>query len=144
MKSLTHGISGNVQEGYNTRREAENAYACAYSLGIVRALPAPGSQGAVALATPMSPAVMNIFKDADDEFLGAEWYVVFKGLTPGIFPTWYVLCEQLREQIFTVGIGILRRRKSSKSKARCIIAMNANKTRSMHLTKLYLMGWLKL
>jgi hypothetical protein len=95
VKSLTHGISGNCQEGYNTRREAENAYACAYSLGIVRALPAPGSRApASAPAALIPPPVMDELRDADDEFLGAEWHVVFKGLTPGIFPTWYVICEQ--------------------------------------------------
>lgn len=89
MKSLTDGISGNFHEGYNTRREAECAYACAYSIGIVRALPARGSQ--VAAASPMPPPIMNEFRDTPDDFLGVDWYVVFKGLTPGIFPTWSVL-----------------------------------------------------
>lgn len=82
---MTNGVSGNIQEGFNTRLEAERAYAFAYAIGGVQVVPRHGSTSAPA---PMPPGVMQAFLDADDDFLGAEWHVVFKGRTPGIYPTW--------------------------------------------------------
>lgn len=82
---LIHRVSGNVQEGYNSRYEAERAYALAYAIGGVRVIP---SRGSTVTANPMPPVIMEGFMEADENFLGAEWYVVFKGKMPGIYPAW--------------------------------------------------------
>jgi hypothetical protein len=38
----------------------------------------------------MPPVIMEAFEDADERFLEADWHVVFKGKTPGVYPAWYV------------------------------------------------------
>jgi hypothetical protein len=45
----------------------------------------------------MPEAMMESFAGADDDFLGAEWHVVFKGKRPGVYPAWFVfyLCSVL-------------------------------------------------
>lgn len=63
----------------------------AYSIGAVRVLSAHRSEGrATAPAAPMPPVIMEAFEDADERFLEADWHVVFKGKTPGVYPAWYV------------------------------------------------------
>ena len=87
---LVNGVPGNIHQGFDTRREAERAYVVAYALGAVRILPSRGDadQQAVAPAIPMPEAIMDAFASSSDAFLGAEWYVVFKGLRPGVYPAW--------------------------------------------------------
>jgi hypothetical protein len=55
-------------------------------MGMVRALPPRG--GTSTLARPIPPPVMQAFEEADEQFLQADWHVVYKGLTPGIYPAW--------------------------------------------------------
>jgi hypothetical protein len=37
----------------------------------------------------MPPEVMDAFQATDDNYFGADWHVVFKGRTPGMYPAWY-------------------------------------------------------
>jgi hypothetical protein len=39
---------------------------------------------------PMPEALMQAFSVASDDFLGAEWHVVFKGKRPGVYLAWLV------------------------------------------------------
>ena len=86
--SRTNGVSGANQKGFNSRAEAEKAYAAAYALGTVRVLSRDGSQASMAPAAPMPQEILDEFKSVRDDFLGTHWYVVFKGKSPGVYPTW--------------------------------------------------------
>lgn len=78
-------------EGFDTRLHAERAYLLAYALGGVRRLPSRDApRGYVPPAVPMPVRLMERFAALPSEYLGAEWYVVFKGKAPGIYPSWYV------------------------------------------------------
>jgi hypothetical protein len=81
---LILGVSGNRQEGYNSRLKAERAYALSYAIGAVHTVNPRGAPTA-----PMPPALMNAFEETDGDYLGADWHVVFKGRTPGMYPAWY-------------------------------------------------------
>lgn len=39
-------------------------------------------------AAPTPQQVMDAFAAVPDDFLGAEWYVVYKGRRPGLYPSW--------------------------------------------------------
>jgi hypothetical protein len=59
---------------------------------------------------PQSPHIMEALEDTSSDFLGVEWYVVFKGTTPSVYPTWYVPPSGFRlkfEDALTIYIGIL-------------------------------------
>lgn len=88
VKAQVHRVSGNSQEGFNSLREAQQAYAFAYAIGAVRVLSPHGAGPASAPAAPIPAPIMQAFEECDSNFLGADWHVVFKGLTPGIYPTW--------------------------------------------------------
>ena len=81
----------NIHQGFDSRLEAERAYVMAYALGAVRALPPWGNanEQVPAPAAPMPDAIMYAFATASNTFLRAEWHVVFKGLRPGVYPTWW-------------------------------------------------------
>lgn len=82
-----------MYQGFASRREAERAYLLAFALGSLRVLPprdAPPNITLPTLANPTPEALMEAFASADDNFLGAEWHVVFKGKRPGVYPAWYV------------------------------------------------------
>jgi hypothetical protein len=83
-------VPGNVHQGFSERYEAERAYVVAFALGALRTLPSRQNIGqpAPAPASPTPEAVMEAFAAASDNFLGAEWHVVFKGKRPGIYPAW--------------------------------------------------------
>jgi len=36
----------------------------------------------------MPEATMTAFAASAEDFLGAEWHVVFKGRRPGVYPAW--------------------------------------------------------
>lgn len=60
-------------------------------MGAVRALP-PQSAGEdyQAPAVPLLTNLLAKFAELPVEYFGAEWYVVFQGRLPGVYPTWYV------------------------------------------------------
>ena len=62
----------------------------AYALGAVRVLQPRNGQtrGTPAAAAPIPEAIMAAWAQAGDDFLGSNWYVVFKGRRTGIFPSW--------------------------------------------------------
>src|SRR6266436_1229128 len=90
VKPLVDGVPGNIHQGFDTRLKAERAYVVAYALGAVRVLPSRDNAGQqlVSPAIPTPEAIMAAFSSASDNFLSAEWHVVFKGLRPGIYPAW--------------------------------------------------------
>ena len=59
-------------------------------MGALRILPTRLGAGlqAVAPASPTPEAVMAAFSAASEDFMGADWHVVFKGKRPGIYPAW--------------------------------------------------------
>ena len=90
-KDLVLNVPGNIFQGFDSCREAERAYVIAYALGAIHVLPSRNAalQGQVlAPAIPTPEALMVVFAEASDTFLGAEWHVVFKGRRPGIYPAW--------------------------------------------------------
>jgi len=83
-------VPGNIHQGFDHRREAERAYVVAFALGALSILPArrDAIQLAPAPAIPTPEAIMAAFASASDDFLRAEWHVVFKGKRPGVYPAW--------------------------------------------------------
>lgn len=78
-----------MHNGFNSRRDAERAYILAYAIGGVRAIPRKRGQGQPRIpAAPMPETIMDAFAAAPEDFLGAEWHVVYKGKRPGIYPAW--------------------------------------------------------
>jgi len=64
-------------------------------------LPGPRSSSRLP-ATNLTPErIMQAFASASDNFLGAEWHVVFKGSVPGVYPAWYFISPL--SWIFTLG-----------------------------------------
>ena len=89
MEPLVKGIPGNIHQGFDHRHEAERAYIVAIALGAVHILPRRGDTSQTPTsAIPTPDTVMNAFANTSDEFLGAKWHVVFKGLRPGVYPAW--------------------------------------------------------
>jgi hypothetical protein len=90
VEPLVKGIPGNIHQGFTHRHEAERAYVLAFAMGALRTLLARhnATQQVPAPASPMPDAVMSTFASASDDFLGAEWHVVFKGRRPGVYPAW--------------------------------------------------------
>jgi hypothetical protein len=90
VEPLVKSVPGNIHQGFSHRREAERAYVLAFAMGALRTLPARLNTGQPELgpAIPMPEALMTAFASASGSFLGAEWYVVFKGKRPGVYPTW--------------------------------------------------------
>jgi hypothetical protein len=71
------------------RLEAERAYVLAYAMGALRTLPRRGSTTlGPAPATPTPQEIIDAFASLSHDYLGAEWYVVYKGKWPGMYPTW--------------------------------------------------------
>ena len=71
------------------RLEVERAYVLAYAMGAIQTLPHRGSTTlGPAPATPTPQEIMDAFTSMPDDFLGAEWYVVYKGRQPDLYPTW--------------------------------------------------------
>ena len=75
---------------FGTRFEAERAYVLAYALGSVHVLKRcrDPSTSTPAPATPMPESMLEAWAEVADDFLESEWHVVFKGKTPGVYPTW--------------------------------------------------------
>jgi hypothetical protein len=89
VEPLVKHIRGNNYKGYQSRVEAERSYVLAGALGSLRVLSRDSDPTSpLARVAPMPEAVMTAFASASDNFLGAEWYVVFKGLRPGVYPAW--------------------------------------------------------
>ena len=87
VKPLVIGISHSNYKGYASHREAQRCYMLAGALGslLVRS---KNPSVPPTRARPISENVMQAFSLAADDFLGEEWYVVTKGLRPGVYPAW--------------------------------------------------------
>jgi hypothetical protein len=90
VEPLVKGILGNIHQGFTHRHEAKRAYVLAFAMGTLCTLRARhnASCQVPAPASPMPDAMMSTFTLALDDFLGAEWHVVFKGKRPGVYPAW--------------------------------------------------------
>lgn len=98
VKPLVNRIPHNCHQGFESRYEAERAYVLAFAMGCVRirtadcnANPSP--------AAPIPRALVDAFELVSDDFLGAEWHVVFKGRQPGVYPAWYIVSVFIRASI---------------------------------------------
>ncbi|KAF8495255.1 hypothetical protein F5888DRAFT_1635739 [Russula emetica] len=98
VEPLVKGIPGNVHQDFIERRKAECAYVLAFAMGTLRILPARHDtrQQAPAPASPMPEALVTTFASVSDDFLGAEWHVVFKGKRPGVYPAWNFVVTQTK------------------------------------------------
>ncbi|KZP20364.1 hypothetical protein FIBSPDRAFT_954731 [Athelia psychrophila] len=84
-----------VHKGFKTRVEAETAYIMAYAMGLVRSLPRRGDRTAPpAPSAPTPAAILEAFRAVDEQFLGPDWHVVFKGRSPGVYPAWNFVASQ--------------------------------------------------
>lgn len=83
-------------KGFETLEEAQTAFALAFALGFVEAIPARNAVGLV--APPRSPSMVStnptqneilaILSGTPANYLGQTWYAVFKGIRPGVYPCW--------------------------------------------------------
>lgn len=80
-------VPGAHLKGYEDRLHAERAWLAANVAGTVRILDAAGNAFLVP-PTSFPAEVMAAFLDAPDGHFDDGWYVVTKGRTTGIFPTW--------------------------------------------------------
>lgn len=80
-------FSHNIYKGYRTRLQAERVWILANALGTARILDENGRAIAIP-AGPMPPPVMDALGQLPEEYLDADWYVVVKGRTPGVYPAW--------------------------------------------------------
>ncbi|KZP12814.1 hypothetical protein FIBSPDRAFT_961127 [Athelia psychrophila] len=83
-------------EGFDSPIQAERAYIAAYTMGAIRRLPprdAPASFVPPAVAMPAH--LVQKLAALPANYLHAEWYVVFKGRAPGIYPTWGMTLTQV-------------------------------------------------
>lgn len=101
VKPLTDKVSGALYKGFNSRQEAECAYIVSYGLGIVQVISGSFSESlssesesstptSIVRTRPTENELLNALQCASSTFLGVEWYAVFKGVHPGVYPTWYV------------------------------------------------------
>ena len=113
VRPLVTRIPGNVHSSFATRREAERAYVLAYALGSVRVLQHPNdpTAGAPAPAAAMPMDVMRAWEQVSDDFLEAEWHVVFKGRRTGVFPSWQVRISFVFLYFLILYSGTLQQRK---------------------------------
>lgn len=94
MKGLTDGVGGALYKGFSTRQEAECAYIISYGLGIVQELRGSSSASSASSCLsivnpqPTEAEILDALGRAASLFLGIEWYAVFKGVRPGVYPTW--------------------------------------------------------
>ncbi|KZP02269.1 hypothetical protein FIBSPDRAFT_906010, partial [Athelia psychrophila] len=80
-------------KGYKTRLQAERMWVLANALGSTRVLDGEGRAVAVP-SGPMPPLVVNALGELSDGYLDADWYVVTKGRTPGVYPAWNFAATQ--------------------------------------------------
>lgn len=96
FQHLVQRVPNANYKGFQDRDEAKAAYFIAYTLGFVKAIPTRGQNG---LATPpATPSIVTTSPSQDEilaalsstspNFLGQDWYAVFKGIRPGIYPSW--------------------------------------------------------
>lgn len=80
-------IPGANFKGYGDRLHAERAWLTANVAGTVRVLDEEGHATQVP-PTSLPPDVMTALRAAPEDHFDDGWYVVTKGRTVGIFPTW--------------------------------------------------------
>lgn len=105
MKPLVNRIPHNCHQGFATRLQAERAYLLAFAMGCVRVRTADHTRGP-AMAAPTPAAVMRAFADIPEDYLGAEWHVVFKGRCPGVYPAWYSFTYSIEPTSYISSLGI--------------------------------------
>jgi hypothetical protein len=85
-KPQVEGISRNNSKGFTTLLEAERCYVLAGALSSLMVLSRDSCSRTP--AKPISDVVLKAFGEADNNFLGTEWYVVTEGRSPGVYPAW--------------------------------------------------------
>lgn len=92
---LVKGVPHCNHKGFNVLEEATAAYTIAYALGFVQAIPVrgatecgPASQLSLVSPTPRQEDILAALSNTSPGFLGDNWYVVTKGIRPGVYPCW--------------------------------------------------------
>jgi len=134
VKPSVTRIPGNVHSSFTTRREAERAYA----LGSVCILLHPNdpTPGAPTPAVAMPIDVMRAWEQVSDNFLGAEWHVVFKGRHMGVFPSWQVIISFVFLHFLILYSGTLRQRKPRKFGALLTKSIPLGQKHRLHMMEL--------
>lgn len=92
------GVSHANYKGYDDIAQAQAAYMIGYTLGLVEVVEdddgtASDTSTAPSSVAPRHPTEEQIYQAlerAPNTFMGREWLVVFRGIRPGIYPSWYV------------------------------------------------------
>jgi hypothetical protein len=82
------GVSGNIYQGYPSLAAAQAAFDYASRRSWTRAIPAHPSLPRQAIPTLPSPTGLLDAPNplhGTDTVLGTSWYVVFSGITPGVY-----------------------------------------------------------
>lgn len=93
---LVNYVPNTNYKGFQKLDEANMAYIIAYALGFVKAIPArncndlgpPAPTPSLITTTPSQNEILAALSSASPNFLGQTWYAVFKGIRPGVYPSW--------------------------------------------------------
>lgn len=93
---LVKGVPRASYKGFVTLDEAQGAFVIAYTLGFVEAIPARGSvdfglrpaTASLVTTNPSQNEILATLSGTSRTFLGTTWYAVFKGIRPGVYPSW--------------------------------------------------------
>ena len=90
VKPLVKGVSGNIHQGFFSHHKAKHTYIITFTMGALHCLLARHNmdQQAPASITPMPDVLIDAFASALDNFLGAEWHVIFRGKRSEVYPAW--------------------------------------------------------
>ncbi|KAF7971007.1 hypothetical protein HWV62_22271 [Athelia sp. TMB] len=93
LKVFVLRTSQSNYKGYDNVAQAQAAYMIGYNLGLVEIVANGNPVAAVAprSVVPQHPSPEELYRaleQAADTFLGREWVVVFRGVRPGVYPSW--------------------------------------------------------
>lgn len=83
-------------KGFQNLDEAKAAFFVAYVLGFVEAIPVrgcgdlgpPPQTASMVSTTPGQDDILAALSSSSPTLPGRAWYAVFKGIRPGIYPSW--------------------------------------------------------
>ena len=85
VEPLVSGVSSSIHENVLSWYEAEHAYTLAYALGAVHQI---GHNQLLVSAAPPPTAFVRALDTVNDDFLGTEWHIVYKGKQLGVYLSW--------------------------------------------------------
>ncbi|KAF7972067.1 hypothetical protein HWV62_19135 [Athelia sp. TMB] len=95
LKDYVLGVPHANYKGYDSVAQAQAAYMIGYGLGVVETV--DGADGgddrsnaptSIVSNDPTEEEIYEALERASSTFLGPEWVVVFRGVRPGVYPSW--------------------------------------------------------